>query len=227
MRLWGDGPELEIRVARVVRFAACRAFVESGLSLSDRWLDGGLLRRMGDSHRFECVVIKSASQTQDHHGFVLPKPPARLFGKEGTVIWVDWGVPARERPTYLVELSLDGRPVWARFLANALTFTGRFDDPLRWVSTRSEVSFDTEPGGREGCLRRPGTFWECFIFLRRPVAKISCATSTWRSGITGHTFSAPEDAAIDDERFVLESIEDMLRMGPIVKVNGPDSLNLK
>ena len=182
---------------------------------------------MAHAHQFERVVIGSLEGLQDEHGFSFRQPPDKLLGKAGTVIWVDHEDHRSVGPVYLVELDLGDGPLWVLVGAGVLTFTGQYEDPARWQASRSEVSFDTVPGGREGCLRRPGTFWECFFFQQRPVAETTCRTSTWRSGITGHLFIAPEDADIDSEAFVLDAFESLLSMHPIHRVRGPDSLILK
>jgi len=156
-----------------------------------------------------------------------------LNGLEGTVIW-GRPVPRHQwRWQYVVELDtpvengLNGPIRFPTLFDYNLSSLRSLSSPELHLGTRDEVSFDVVCG-REGCLRRLGTFWECYFFdfdLEKNVETISVQTATWQSGITGHLFRVPHRIEIC-ATFVLDTIARLLCMDPI-HVYGPDSCSLK
>ena len=177
---------------------------------------------MKQIHQFQNVVLTSLVGGEDEHGFSINKEIPELSGASGVVLWQDfWD------SVLLVEVQIDGRVLWLRLPEERLEFIGGCEPPDRWLGTRHEVSFDTVEAGREGCLRRPGTFWECFFFQHGKTDSVTCQTSTWRSGITGHLFIVPEAFDFRDESLYLDAFATCLGMSPLHRVRGPDSTNFK
>ncbi len=145
---------------------------------------------------------------------------------EGTAIWFDsW------YGTHVVEL--DGR--YRCWKEEELEYLGDVAPEAAFLGRTHEISFDTHgPGGGpcvEGCLRRPGTFWEC-LFVRAVEWEEGSprlpriATAVWRSGIKGHLVEAPKGFACvhaDVTRLVAE----LLEVSAFNSVLGPDSIWLK
>lgn len=144
----------------------------------------------------------------------------------GTTLWFD-----REYGRHVV--LVDGK---FRFLAeNELLDSGHTAPPQAFLGTRSEICFDVvgQGGGpySEGCLRRLGTFWECFFV--RPTAwqhgepsLPRVETSTWRSGIVGHLVEVEEGFECTHAAVELLLCE-LLGVDAFEPVDGPSSMWLK
>lgn len=140
----------------------------------------------------------------------------------GAVVWIelDYG-------HYLVECNPSGtyRSVaWDR--ATLLEAGG---NQALHVGVIHELSFDA--GAREGCLRRPGAFWECFfVYLRGSTDESQglprLTSSQWSSGIYGHRLEVSSDWDISKER-VSQLLSSLLNTPPFRVVVGPDSMLLK
>lgn len=144
----------------------------------------------------------------------------------GTTIWFD-----REYKSHVVALGDQYRCL----REHDLTFTGATVPEAWFLGQRNEISFDVEEreGRRydEGCLRRPGRFWECFFV--RPVAWQEgtpwlprIETTGWRSGITGHLVEVGHGFECTNAT-VSELLAELLHVETFDMVHGPDSLWLK
>ena len=143
---------------------------------------------------------------------------------KGAIIWCD--PPAIANSNWELVLELDAK-LGIRFPTvpeSHLRSLGDYSAPERHLGARDEISFDVA-SGREGCLRRRGTFWECYFFDDAPVERVTLRTAPWRSGITGHLLLYPRQIELHPV-FVLESISRLLAMDPIL-VRGPNSCSLK
>ena len=113
--------------------------------------------------------------------------------------------------------------------------TGEFGPEEAHRGRRHEISFDTgledDNPIVEGSYRVPGKFWQIFLFEKaddrgEPVAELRHEFGTWRSGITGISFLAPEGDVVD-KAYILRAFASVFGTDEWVVVRGPDSLLLK
>ena len=113
--------------------------------------------------------------------------------------------------------------------------TGTTVPPETFIGKGSEISFDVVgPGGgrySEGCLRRPGTLWECF-FIRTTTWQEGepwlprVETRAWASGIVSHIVEV-DDGFDCTHAAVASLLADLLGVGAFEPVRGPASIWLK
>jgi hypothetical protein len=144
----------------------------------------------------------------------------------GTAIWYD-----RMSGAHVLALDQGFRCIQE----DELEFLGASAPAAQFLGAANEISFDlVGPGSgpfAEGCLRRPGTFWECFFV--RPVEWVEgtpwlprITTGEWQSGITGHLVEVP--IGFDcDHRAVAQQLAELLHVDEFQPARGPDSLWLK
>lgn len=170
--------------------------------------------------RFERVRV--TRPTAAHEG---------LRDATGTVIWSDphWFHRARPDPQWMHIVELDAEPTsgmrYPTLMEGELASLGALSDPRRHDGHHHEVSFDVVDG-HEGCLRRPGTFWACYVVQSDDVETVERESSTWQSGIEGHLFRVPRQVPIE-AGLVLRILREHLGMRDVRRVRGPDSLVLK
>ncbi len=140
----------------------------------------------------------------------------------GAVVWIelDYGL-------YLVECKPGRTYRSVAWDCTVLLKVG--GNPALHVGIVHELSFDA--GAREGCLRRPGAFWECFfVYLRSQSDEFQglprLTSSRWSSGIYGHRLDVSSDWEISRER-VSQLLSSLLNVPSFTVVDGPDSMLLK
>ena len=172
-----------------------------------------------------------------------PESQGKVFGTtnwdgsseiRGTVVWLDL-IQTKERPwLYLIEAEAedDALPRLIGAYEDTLESQEQFATPYSVLGTQHQVSFDTA-SGCEGYVRRPGTFYECFVLLppkrhQPPPDDVIYSSAAWGSGITGHAFVLPDYFEIErSEALTLELLHRFLGMDDILLHHGVDSLSLK
>ena len=167
--------------------------------------------------RFERVQVISST----HH-------PA-LIGARGTIIWSDAQARRRahesDEQTWLHVVELETgltKPLWESDL-RSLNEIGTIEPHL---GRRNEISFDLLDLGIEGCLRRPGTFWECFYIRASDREAPDITSATWTSGIRGHEIVVPTDF-VTTQASCARLLSALLEMPDAHIIRGPDSMYLK